>query len=99
MWRRSLRRPGFAGFADCSHSSRDCPPFQALVVKPRISTFTPQRTSEDVGAGRRDRDRPPPHRARIIEEERHDRVAEVRVLLLLEGERLEWIDDDPGEAR
>jgi hypothetical protein len=26
-------------------ASRDCPPFQARVVKPRISTLTPQRSS------------------------------------------------------
>ena len=28
-----------------SQASRDCPPFQARVVKPRISTLTPQRSS------------------------------------------------------
>jgi YVTN family beta-propeller protein len=28
-----------------SQASRDCPPFQARVVKPKISTFTPQRSS------------------------------------------------------
>ena len=45
MWRRSLRRPGLAGLPAASHASRDCPPFQARVVKPRISTLTPQRSS------------------------------------------------------
>src|SRR5437879_2886205 len=45
MWRRSLRRPGLAGLPAESHFSRDWPPFQARVVKPRISTLTPQRSS------------------------------------------------------
>jgi len=45
MWRRSLSRPGFAVLPAASHDSRDEPPFQARVVKPRISTFTPQRSS------------------------------------------------------
>ena len=45
MWRRSLSRPGLAGLPAVSHCSRDCPPFQARVVKPRISTLTPQRSS------------------------------------------------------
>src|SRR5215212_60532 len=45
MWRRSLRRPGATGLPACSQASRDWPPFQARVVKPRISTLTPQRSS------------------------------------------------------
>ena len=45
IWRKSLRRPGVAGFPAASHSSRACPPFQARVVKPRISTLTPQRSN------------------------------------------------------
>src|SRR6478736_505240 len=45
MWRRSLSRPGLAGLPAASHASRDCPPFHARVVKPRISTLTPQRSS------------------------------------------------------
>src|SRR5450756_2426109 len=44
MWRRSLSRPGLAGLPAVSHCSRDWPPFQARVVKPRISTLTPQRS-------------------------------------------------------
>src|SRR5437870_8281027 len=45
MCRRSLSRPGFGGFPAASHASRDCPPFHARVVKPRISTLTPHRSS------------------------------------------------------
>ena len=45
MWRKSLSRPGCGGLSAFSHFSRACPPFHALVVNPRISTFTPQRSS------------------------------------------------------
>ena len=45
MWRRSFRRPGLAGLPAFIQLSRDCPPFHALVVKPKISVFTPQRSS------------------------------------------------------
>ena len=45
MWRRSFSRPGDGGLPAFSQSSRDWPPFQARVVKPRISTLTPQRSS------------------------------------------------------
>ena len=34
-----------AGLPAASHCSRAWPPFQARVVKPRISTLTPQRSS------------------------------------------------------
>ncbi len=33
------------GLPAASHASRDCPPFHARVVKPKISTLTPQRSS------------------------------------------------------
>jgi hypothetical protein len=39
-----LSRPGCGGRPACSQFSFDDPPFQARVVKPRISTFTPQRS-------------------------------------------------------
>jgi len=45
MCRRSLSRPGDGGRPSDSHCSRLCPPFQARVVKPRISLATPQRSS------------------------------------------------------
>ena len=44
MWRRSLRRPGLAGLPAAIQRSRDWPPFHMRVVKPRISTLTPQRS-------------------------------------------------------
>ncbi len=58
-----------------------------------------QRAGENVGAGRRDGDRPPAHRAGIVEQQRHHRVAEVRVLFALEGERLLRVDDDALQPR
>jgi hypothetical protein len=36
---------GIGGLPSASHFSRLCPPFHARVVKPRISVFTPQRSS------------------------------------------------------
>ena len=45
MWRRSFSRPGAGGRPSASHFSRAWPPFQARVVKPNISTLTPQRSS------------------------------------------------------
>ena len=46
-----------------------------------------ERARQDVGAGRRHRDRAAAHRAGIVEQQRHHRVAEVRVLLALERQR------------
>src|SRR5665213_1226211 len=45
MWRRSLSLPGLGGLPAAIQRSRAWPPFQARVVKPRISTLTPQRSS------------------------------------------------------
>ena len=45
MCLRSFNRPGYDGLPSLIHCSLDCPPFQALVVKPSISTFTPHRSS------------------------------------------------------
>ena len=44
MCLRSFNLPGRIGFPESVHNSRDCPPFQALVVKPRTSAFTPHRS-------------------------------------------------------
>ena len=58
-----------------------------------------QRAGENIGAGRRNRDRTPAHRAGIVEQQRHDRIAEIHVLLALEGQRLLRIDDDARQPR
>ena len=42
---------------------------------------------------------PTAHAAGVVEQQRHDRVAEVGVALVLERERVHRIDDDAGEAR
>ena len=44
-WETASLTLALAGLPAASHASRDCPPFQARVVKPRISTLTPQRSS------------------------------------------------------
>jgi len=59
---------------------RDCPPFHARVVKPRISTLTPRRSNgagEDIAAHRRDRDRPAAHRAGIVDQRGRHGLAEL----------------------
>jgi hypothetical protein len=58
-----------------------------------------ERTCEDIGARGRDRDRPPAHRAGIVEKQRHHRVAEVSVLLALERQRMQRIDDHARQPR
>ena len=58
-----------------------------------------ERARQDIGADRRDGDRPAAHRAGIVEQQRHHGVAEIRVLLLLEGQRLHRVDDDARQAR
>ena len=91
-----------AGLPAASQASRAWPPFQALVVKPRISTLTPQRSSVRARMSAQQAATmigPPAHAARVVEQQRHDRVAEVGVALVLEGERVQRIDDDAGEPR
>jgi hypothetical protein len=58
-----------------------------------------ERAGQDVGAHRRHRDRPAAHRARVVDQQRHHGVAEVGVLLLLEGQRMHRVGDDAGEPR
>ena len=58
-----------------------------------------QRARQDVGAGRGDRDRAAAHGAGIVEEQRHDGVAEGGLALLLEGERRERVDDHARQPR
>src|SRR3546814_651804 len=58
-----------------------------------------ERARENVGRNRRDRDRPPPHRSRIVDQQGDDRVAEIRVLLDLVGQRMDGIDDYARKPR
>ena len=58
-----------------------------------------QGARQDVGAGRRHRDRAAAHRAGIVEQQRHHGVAEGGVFFALEGQGMQWIDDDPGQPR
>src|SRR6478752_5390384 len=97
MWRRSLSRPGLDGLPCESQLSRDWPPFQARVVKPKISTLTPQRSS--VRAKMSAQVAASAHRAGIVEQERDHRVAEVGVLLALERQRMQRIDDHARQPR
>ena len=58
-----------------------------------------QRARENVGARRGHGDRASAHRSRIVEQQRHDRIAEIGILFPFEGEWLLRIDDDPRQAR
>ena len=58
-----------------------------------------ERAGEDVGADRGDGDRPAAHRARIVDQQRDDGVAELGVALDLVRQRVAGIDDDPRQPR
>ena len=64
-----------------------------------LHAATLQRARQNVGAGGRHGDGAPAHGAGVVEQQRHHRVAEVHVLLALEGQRLLRIDDDARQAR
>ena len=49
-----------------------------------LDAATLERARENIGTGRGNRDRPPAHRAGIVEQERHDGIAEFGVLFGLE---------------
>ena len=54
---------------------------------------------EDIGADRRDRDRTPAHRAAVVDQQRHHRVAELGVALDLVAHRVRRVGDDPHQPR
>ncbi len=58
-----------------------------------------QRARQDIGAAGGDHDRPAAHRAGVVEQKRHDRIAELHVPLALERQRVHGIDDDARQAR
>ena len=98
----SLRRPGFFGRPARAQSLADSPPFQPRVVKPRISqddAAALQRCGDHVGGEAGDLDRLAAHRAGIVDEDRHDGVAELQFLFLLVGAGEAGIDDDAVEPR
>src|SRR5579883_3207379 len=58
-----------------------------------------ERAGEDIGAHSGDRDRPSAHGAGIVDQQRHNRVAEIGLLLALVRERIDRIGDDARETR
>ena len=58
-----------------------------------------QRARQDVGAAGGDHDRAPAHRAGVVEQQRHDRIAEIGVALALERQGVHGIDDDARQPR
>ena len=102
MWRRSLRRPGLAGLPRGEPLLARLPALPGARREAQdldLDAAALERARQDVGAGRGDRDRAAAHRARIVEQQRHHRVAELHVLLDLEGKRMQGIDDDARQAR
>ena len=57
-----------------------------------------QGPRENVGTHCCDTDRPATHGTGIVDQQRHDRIAELHVLLFLEGQRMKRVDDDPIET-
>ncbi len=58
-----------------------------------------ERAGQDVGADRGHHDRTSAHGAGIVQQQGHDRVAEIHVLLFLEGQGRGGIDHHSGQAR
>ena len=58
-----------------------------------------QRAREDVRADGGNRDRPPAHRARIVDQQGDDRVLELGIAFDLVAERVPGADDDAGQPR
>ncbi|GCC48532.1 hypothetical protein chiPu_0032775, partial [Chiloscyllium punctatum] len=59
-----------------------------------LDAATLQRARQDVGTGGGNRDRTAAHRAGVIQQQRHHGVAEGRLLLMHEGQRMIGIGDD-----
>ena len=58
-----------------------------------------ERAREDIGADRGDRDRPPAHAARIVDQQRNDRVLELGIAFDLVAERMAGADHHAGQPR
>ncbi|MNC53690.1 hypothetical protein D3C75_1031270 [compost metagenome] len=58
-----------------------------------------QRPRQDVGADRRHHDRSPAHRARVVDQQGHDRVPKRALALHLERQGAGRIGDDTGQTR
>ena len=102
MWRRSLSRPGIRRLAGREPVLARLPALPGARGEAEdldLDAAALERARQDVGAGRRDRDRPAAHRAGIVEQQRHHGVAEVGVLLVLERQRMQRIDDDARQPR
>src|SRR5690606_15716496 len=58
-----------------------------------------ERAGHDVGADRGDADGPPAHRARVVDQQRHDGVLEFLLALDLVTQRMAGADHDAGQPR
>ncbi len=57
-----------------------------------------KRTRQNVGADRRNRDRPPAHRTRVVQKQGHHRIAELGVLFDLEAKRRRGVGHHPRQT-
>ena len=70
------------------------------MVKPRISVFHPapfQRPGKDIGADRGNADRTPAHRTRIVDQQRHHRIAKLDIAFDFVGQSRARRHDDPRQ--
>src|SRR5579884_2656188 len=96
-----IKPPGRRGLVLPKPSFARLPTLPCSCRKPQDFDLDPaalKSAGQDVGASRRHRDRPAPHRARIVDQQRNHRVPEGRIFLLLERKRLPWIGDNPRQA-
>ena len=84
--------PGLAGLAALPGARGEAQEFH-------LHATALQGAGEDVGADRRDHDRPAAHGAGVVDQDGDHGVAEFGVLFLFEGQGRGRIDDDAGEAR
>ena len=64
-----------------------------------LDAATLQCAGQNIGAGGGDRNRTAAHRSRIVDEQGHDRIAELHILLALERQRLARIGDHSRQPR
>src|SRR5450759_4019218 len=85
-------KPGFARLAALPGPCREAKNFD-------LDAATLQGAGQNIGAGGGDRDRPPAHRAGVINEQAHHRIAEIHILLTFEGKWLPRIGDHARQPR
>ena len=93
--------------AGCRRLARTDPALPRLAAFPGLGgeaedldlhAATLQRARQNVGTSGGNGNRTPAHGSRVVQKQRHDRVAEIGVPLLLEGKRGHWIGYGTGQS-